>query len=1116
MNCQPKKWLWGLLPLALLGLGAWYFNTPTLETKLSNAAGAELKSSGVDWATVAMDGRDARIAGEAPDKDALSRATGIVAGIYGVRRVDASGVTIAASVAPDAASVAPDAATVNLDAPTVNKVAGNSPTPEITGTWPEGSATMLAVSIAGTTYEFGSDGALTSDGSGNWKLMRPAALADGEYDVDVKVTDGKKAEASDGSENEVIVDTTPPAEPTIAEATGDPAQPAITGTYDKAAASLAVTAAGATYLLGRDDALSADATDNDTGTWTLALPKKLEPGSYDVSVSTPDAYGNVSTASKAGFLVVAAPPQQPPAAPTVAKVDGFANTPTVTGTWPHGEGNTLAVELGGKTYKLDTDSELTSDNAGKWSLTPSTPLPDGSYGVVAIVTNAAGQSSENKPSGEVTVLTAAPAAPTVAKVDGFANTPTVTGTWARGEGNTLAVELAGKTYKLGTDNELTSDDAGKWSLTPSAPLPDGTHDVVATVTNAAGLSSRNTPSGEVTVLTAAPAEPAVAKVDGFANTPTVTGTWPRAEGNALAVELAGKTYKLGTDSELTSDSAGKWSLTPSAPLPDGTHDVVATVTNAAGLSSKNTPSGEVTVLTAAPAAPTVAKVDGFANSPTVTGTWPRAEGNALAVELAGKTYKLGTDSELTSDNAGKWLLTPSAPLPDGAYDVKAMVSNAAGLTSQDATGDELRVDTTPPAAPTVAKVSGGSARPTIIGTWAEGDATKLNVEVNKTSYTLAREGPLTGDGRGNWTLRLAEDLPDGTYDIVATATDEAGNSSSDTSTGEVVVDSSAPAAPTVNAQLTREPQPTVTGSWPSTDADALSVSVGPTTYKTGESKALTVDGDNWALAIDERLEDGVYDVAATATDGAGNSAADASKDELVVDTTPPAVPTVNPFKSASSPPLLSGTFPQADANSMIVTFEGETFTLGSSSELSSDGSGNWSVQTSGNYDPGKYDVKVVVADKANNSSSDTTVDEIEILAPLPPENAEPAPSADVVVACKKPLDEQMAMTTINFRTRHAEVPDSSAELIGKLADAIKQCPESKIEVGGHTDSRGPRSTNQLLSEQRANAVRNALVAKGVNAANIVAVGYGESQPIADNRTREGRAMNRRTVFKVQP
>ncbi len=71
-----------------------------------------------------------------------------------------------------------------------------------------------------------------------------------------------------------------------------------------------------------------------------------------------------------------------------------------------------------------------------------------------------------------------------------------------------------------------------------------------------------------------------------------------------------------------------------------------------------------------------------------------------------------------------------------------------------------------------------------------------------------------------------------------------------------------------------------------------------------------------------------------------------------------------------------------------------------------------------------------------------------------------------------------------------------------------------VEIGGHTDSQGSDTYNLRLSESRANAVRNYLIQRGVEATRLIAKGYGESMPIAPNTTREGRAKNRRVEFKV--
>ena len=71
-----------------------------------------------------------------------------------------------------------------------------------------------------------------------------------------------------------------------------------------------------------------------------------------------------------------------------------------------------------------------------------------------------------------------------------------------------------------------------------------------------------------------------------------------------------------------------------------------------------------------------------------------------------------------------------------------------------------------------------------------------------------------------------------------------------------------------------------------------------------------------------------------------------------------------------------------------------------------------------------------------------------------------------------------------------------------------------MEIGGHTDSRGDDQSNQLLSENRAKAVYTYLVDHGIDAARLSFAGYGETQPAHSNDTDEGRALNRRTEFKI--
>lgn len=108
----------------------------------------------------------------------------------------------------------------------------------------------------------------------------------------------------------------------------------------------------------------------------------------------------------------------------------------------------------------------------------------------------------------------------------------------------------------------------------------------------------------------------------------------------------------------------------------------------------------------------------------------------------------------------------------------------------------------------------------------------------------------------------------------------------------------------------------------------------------------------------------------------------------------------------------------------------------------------------------------------------------------------------------------IALRNIFFNTASYELlPTSNAEL-DKLVKLMKANPTLRIELGGHTDNVGADAANLTLSQQRANAVRDHVVAQGVDGARITAKGYGETKPVATNDTEAGRALNRRTEVTV--
>ncbi|MEL7219924.1 MAG: OmpA family protein [Bacteroidota bacterium] len=103
---------------------------------------------------------------------------------------------------------------------------------------------------------------------------------------------------------------------------------------------------------------------------------------------------------------------------------------------------------------------------------------------------------------------------------------------------------------------------------------------------------------------------------------------------------------------------------------------------------------------------------------------------------------------------------------------------------------------------------------------------------------------------------------------------------------------------------------------------------------------------------------------------------------------------------------------------------------------------------------------------------------------------------------------------IEFETGSAVIRTRSYPILDKVADILSRYPGYKVRIGGHTDSVGSSVTNQTLSEKRAEACYNYLLNKGVAASRMSHAGYGESQPIADNRNSAGREKNRRVEFDV--
>jgi OOP family OmpA-OmpF porin len=104
---------------------------------------------------------------------------------------------------------------------------------------------------------------------------------------------------------------------------------------------------------------------------------------------------------------------------------------------------------------------------------------------------------------------------------------------------------------------------------------------------------------------------------------------------------------------------------------------------------------------------------------------------------------------------------------------------------------------------------------------------------------------------------------------------------------------------------------------------------------------------------------------------------------------------------------------------------------------------------------------------------------------------------------------------INFDTGKSTIRPESRPIVEQIAALMKQNAGLRLSIEGHTDNVGTPASNKLLSEQRAKAVLDAVVATGVPSSRLSAIGWGQDRPIADNRSQEGRAKNRRVEIVKQ-
>jgi outer membrane protein OmpA-like peptidoglycan-associated protein len=169
-----------------------------------------------------------------------------------------------------------------------------------------------------------------------------------------------------------------------------------------------------------------------------------------------------------------------------------------------------------------------------------------------------------------------------------------------------------------------------------------------------------------------------------------------------------------------------------------------------------------------------------------------------------------------------------------------------------------------------------------------------------------------------------------------------------------------------------------------------------------------------------------------------------------------------------------------------------------------------------NSDDGTY-AAIVQVSKNENVTLSIEGDDIAFNSRVIAKKDDPAPVVTKLnmETREAKANEAFVINDIYYTTNSADIEERSKIILDAFAAYLIKHPTMVIEISGHTDSRGDDNANKALSAERAFEVMKYLVDHGVEGKRLSYQGYGESKPVGDNNTDEGRAMNRRTEFVIK-
>ncbi len=476
---------------------------------------------------------------------------------------------------------------------------------------------------------------------------------------------------------------------------------------------------------------------------------------------------------------------------------------------------------------------------------------------------------------------------------------------------------------------------------------------------------------------------------------------------------------------------------------------------------------------------------------TLTGTG--SPGSTVAVNL--NDARIG---KVPVDSQGRWTVK-TGNLGPGTYTVQAQVLDGNDVQLAESLPINFSIDAPPIVAPTLILPT-DDFKPGVIpltGTGTPGST--VAVDLNDTQI-----GTTQVNDQGKWSMETDELVP-GKYTVTARALDSNGVQQAASSAVEFTINT--PLITPILALPEDDFKPGInTLAGTGTPGSTVAVDLN------GQQIGMTDVDDlgKWTLQTGE-LEPGEYSLVAHSLDNDGNRQQSSEPIHFSI----AAPPEKSPAQLTLNGPLQLGEFTpvQNGASSSQISWSGSGepdatvwITAGTNDIASTiiGEDGTWAVKTTLSLQPETYDL---LARMSTGDGKELGVSSLESLV---------VPDLKKIAeqALQESLNRILGLNKIEFEVSKDIITAGGKEVLDTVAKELAGFPSIKVEIGGHTDSSGSATGNQILSEKRAQAVKRYLVGTNIDADRLTAVGYGEGKPLVDNSTSENKRKNRRVELNI--